>query len=196
MDDGWTVLPLLRALAILSPALLLSPCEAAKSQTPPPQVDTLKVYEMALQANRDAPRSVDSAALRLSRNLVDAQDTLIVIDQELLVVGHALGTFIANKNPGKEREGRLFTEQEIIPTLFQNFETFRDLFAISVADTFSIEDLKSMESQGDLGSQKIDAEKSGSSAAKFHNAAMVFGGSLLAKLSMGPDNRLTRYGLK
>ncbi len=53
-----------------------------------------------------------------------------------------------------------------------------------------------MESQGDLGSQKIDAEKSRSAAAKFHNAVMVFGGSLLAKLSMGPDNRLNRYGLK
>ncbi len=138
MDDGWAIRPLFHALAILSLVLLLSPCKVAESETSPPRVDTLKVYELALQANGDAPWSVDPVALRLSRSLVDAQDTLIVIDQELLVAGHDLGTFIASKNPGKEKEGRLFTEQEIIPTLFQNFETFRDLFAISVADTFSI----------------------------------------------------------
>jgi hypothetical protein len=91
---------------------------------------------------------------------------------------------------------RLFTEREIIPTLFQNFEVFRDIFAISIADTFSTDELKSMASRGDLGSQKIDSGKSHDSAAKFHNAAMVFGGALLAKMSTDPDNRPKRYHLK
>jgi hypothetical protein len=187
----------MHALVILISLLLACFGTLAESQTSQQQnFDTVKIYQAALETNGEAPRGIDPEALQLSRKLADAQHTLIVVDQELLVVGHALGAFVTGRNPGKDRERRLFVEQEMIPTLFQNFEVFRDLFAISVADTFSVADLKGMASQGDLANQKLDIEKSKAAAVKFHNAALVLGGWLLEKLTADPGNRLKPYGLK
>jgi hypothetical protein len=127
---------------------------------------------------------------------VDAQHSLIVIDQEVIVIGHALGAFVGNRNSGRDKETRLFMEQEIMPTLFRNLETFRDIFAISLADTFSIDDLRNMILAANLESERLDREKSAVSASRFHNAAMVFAGSLLASLSADTNNRLKEYGLQ
>jgi hypothetical protein len=185
--------------ALLILILLLLICLSAPTQSQTlneSNFDTLKIYELALKSNGEHPRNIDPDALQLSKKLVAVQHTLIIIDHELLVVGHALGDYVKNKNLDKNREVRLYTEQEIIPTLFQNFEVFRELFAISLADTFSTDELNNLTSQRDLQSQKIDAAKSSASAAKFHNAAMVLGGALLAKVSTNPDNRLQQYGLK
>jgi len=119
MDDDYIGLPM-RASVIVSLLLLFCLGTTAESQTVQPQnFDAVTIYGLASRAKGEPARTIDSNALRLSRELVDARHTLIVIDQELLVVGHALGAFVASKNPGKSREGRLFTEQEIIPTYFR-----------------------------------------------------------------------------
>src|SRR5580692_2192890 len=74
------------------------------------RVDTLKVYDLAVRANNEVARPIALDALQISRKLVDEQHSLIIIDQELIVVGHDLGAFVANKNPTRDREVRLFTE--------------------------------------------------------------------------------------
>jgi hypothetical protein len=172
------------------------PGHAESGVTQPLTRDTIEIYESALRANGEPQRSIDPAALKISREIIEMQSNLIFIDQDLVVIGHDLGAFVLNRNPGKDREVGLFTEQATIPTLFENFERFKDLFAIAISDAFSLEDLMSMKEIGGLSRQKSDERKSKASLENFHRAALVLGGSLLSGLKSGSDEKFAQYGLK
>src|SRR6266704_676748 len=100
--------------------------------------DTRQIYDTAIrQDGQRTPVSLDPATLQMARRLVDAQDSLLLVDQQILALGRSLGAFVAGRNPTKGKAVRAFTEREILPNLFINYAAFRDLFAIAVADTFT-----------------------------------------------------------
>jgi len=159
--------------------------------------DTRQIYDTTMRADgQRAPVSLDPAALQLARRLVEAQDSLVLVEQQLLALGRSLSAFVASRNPAKGKAVRAFTEREILPNLFINYAAFRDLFAIVVADTFTVHELEEAMARGDIAGQSLDRETISATMTKCEKAASVLGGVILAQVGQAPQHRFQEYGLQ
>jgi hypothetical protein len=166
---------MLRFLAILAAALALSgpsiaqnsPSGAAKKST---KVDTEKLYIQALGDVRK-PDPVDQKVLAEARAWVDSLDGLRLVDQEILGAARNTSEILFEKNKDKHTKIRMFAEHEIVPYLFKNSDAFRDLFAIAIADTLTLDEIKQVAAAGRVGPQDAFAGKATEAVRKYDRAA-------------------------
>jgi hypothetical protein len=147
------------------------------------------------EANGRTPKPIDPAALRLAEQLAEARQTRVVVDREIVVVGRALVGFLVGRNPGKDMQVRLFFEHELTPALVRNVDTFRDLFAVAMAETFTIGELEALKAQSNANAGTLGTGEVKVAAERFHDVASAFGGYVLSTIGRDPDHRLEQYGL-
>jgi len=188
---------MLRFLAILVTSLALSgpsiaqttPSGGGKKST---KLDTEKLYVQALEDVRK-PEPLDQKTLAESRAWVDSLDGIRLVDQEILGSARGTSEFLYQKNKDKHKKIRMFTEHEIVPYLFKNSDSFRDVFAIAIADTLTIDEIKQLAAAGRVGPEDALAGKAEEAVRKFDRAASQL--SIMFTAQMIEKANFATYGL-
>jgi hypothetical protein len=186
----------LRFVAIL--AVLLAMTGAALAQASKPsgkRVAPLDLQALYLQAigEEGGPTPLDPSRLAAARAWVDALDLILLVDQEILGSARQTAEVLYQTNKDKHKNVRNFSEHEITPYLFKNSDKFRDVFAMAIADTMTVDEIKQLAAAGRLGPQDPLAGKTQDAGKKFDKIASFLAGALVAQ--MIETTNFSAYGL-
>src|SRR5262249_6150184 len=84
-----------------------------------PPLDIEKVYTQALGDEHPAG-AIDPQRLAAARSWVDQLDIILLVDQEIIGSARSAAEVLYQSNKDKHKKERMFTEQEITPSLFKN----------------------------------------------------------------------------
>jgi hypothetical protein len=177
---------------MVAAVIMLTAAAHAQSPKPgakkPPPLDSEALYLTALGEDQ----RLDGQRIAAARAWVDELDAILIVDQEIM--GSARGTAAAfyPTNKAKHKNLRMFAEHEITPYLFKNSDEFRDVFAMAIADTMTVDEIKHL-SGSPIGPKDPLAPKVQEAGQKFDRAASFLASALTAQ--MIETTNFSAYGL-
>jgi hypothetical protein len=177
------ILSLVAALAVALSLAGTALAQTTKQGTrkPPPPFDVEKAYTQALGDERPA-EPIDPQRLAAARSWVDQLDIILLVDQEIMGSARSAAEVLYQSNKDKHKNVRLFTEHEITPYLFKNSDIFRDAFAMSIADTLTVDEIKRLAAAGKMDAKDPLTPKTEEAGRKFDRVASFLAGALTQQM--------------